>query len=235
MKKLIKYFSILLLMLCCLYFSSCSNTNSDYSSTKSSKGNYTISNKNIVQLNINNYTKYISVTKETTYTDCSGTTYWNFSGSSNIIYNDVVISYTNKSGSTQTCELTAFGSGQIVGSWYSGLNSGSSTITDVTGSVEIISTNNATKVQLSLDNYTKYINKTNKSYSSKTSSTTYWNFSGSSNVIYNNVVISYTNSSGSTQTCELTIFGSGQIVGSWYSGLNSGSSTITNVTGSVEF
>lgn len=93
---------------------------------------------NIIQLNIQNYTKYITITKQTNYGDYSTITYWNFSGSSNIIYNDVIISYSyGSSDSTSTCELTIYGTGQIVGFSQSGMHSSTATIINVTGSVEL--------------------------------------------------------------------------------------------------
>ncbi len=183
---------------------------------------------------MSNYQKYIMITKQNVYTDYSGTVYWNFSGSANIIYNDVVISYTNDSSGVKTCELTIFGAGQIVGSWYSGMHNGDATITNVTGSIEIKKVNfNETTIQLNLENYTKYLSISEQSNFGDIRGVTYWNFSGSSSITYNNVVISYTNYSSDVKTCELTIFGAGQIIGYWYSGLHKGSTTITNVSGSV--
>lgn len=118
-------FSIIILASCNNNECKCSNNNNDTT--------------NIIQLNIQNYTKYITITKQTNYGDYSTITYWNFSGSSNIIYNDVIISYSyGSSDSTSTCELTIYGTGQIVGFSQSGMHSFTATIINVTGSVELL-------------------------------------------------------------------------------------------------
>lgn len=119
-------FSIIILTSCNNNECKCSNNNNNDTT-------------NIIQLNIQNYIKYITITKQTNYGDYSTITYWNFSGSSNIIYNDVIISYSYGSNdSTNTCELTIYGTGQIVGFSQSGMHSSTATITNVTGSVELL-------------------------------------------------------------------------------------------------
>ena len=189
-----------------------------------------------VQLNLNNYHDYIAITKTCSMNDYSSTTYWNFSGSSNITYNNVVVSYTETySTETKKCELTIFGSGQIVGSWYSGSRSGESTIVDVSGSIQYVKKRNQNNVQLNMENYTQYISTSNQSYSNDSTFLIYWNFNGSSNITYNNVIISYTISSDKIENCTLTIFGCGQILGYYHRTWISQEATIVNVSGTVEF
>lgn len=224
MRKIIKTVSLIFVLTSFITLVSCDKPNVTSSSTKE-----------IIELNLNNYTDYIAITKQSNYTDWSSTTYWNFSGSSNFNYKNVVIYYKySSSDEEKTCELTAFGSGQITGYWQSGIHSGTATITGVTGTVELNRTINLkNEIVLNFENYDKYITLSIVNNSGNMYGTIYWNFTGSINYYYENVTISY-RFNDSIENCKLTVFGTGQIIGAEFSGSHHWSAEIINVSGTVK-
>lgn len=131
MKKYLKLFALAFVLVGAFNLTSCSsNSNSNTIEKESTKSN------TVIQLNMDNWKKYILLSEEIVVYSTSTATYWCFSGSPNIIYNDVVIYYQFES-TTYTYELTVFGGGQINVS-SSRYGSTSYTITNVTGSIELL-------------------------------------------------------------------------------------------------
>lgn len=110
----------------------------------------------------------------------------------------------------------------------------------------IVETNKGTKepeerIQLTLDNYSDYIAKYNYVVLSDSSTTTYWNFYGSTLCRFDDVTLTYTystqeeiNSGKATySTLKLTISGCGQIRGATSSRYGGSIATITKITGYV--
>ena len=90
-----------------------------------------------IALTLNNYTDYIACYTEVVVYSNSSVTYWNFYGSPICKFYDPTIHY-ERNGTSGTFKLTISGCGQMSASSSSRYGGSSTTITNVTGYVQVL-------------------------------------------------------------------------------------------------